>query len=259
MKRILLTHIVPCLSLAILVTAPAYAEPFNLSTSATIFWDSLRITTDPGIQITWLGSSNRTEGVGILNGSFLAQQSSNNWVDPLSFNSQSGGLIESGNATANSLSSGISWSYPSTSGNIDSLAFVRRWGNFLVEGSGTATFAIDYKLDGSRSADTSSFPVNIETSAVMNAEFQLFIPYVITYKAVQQASFIADQMGPANDSMSQEGTLTFQYGLSNGATYWIDAIVSCDAQVTVPVPEPSSLFLLGFGLIALTGYGRRKI
>jgi hypothetical protein len=178
----------------------------------------------------------------------VAKPSNNNW-DPLSYSNQFEGITTSGEATANSLSAGIVWSDPPSGTD---WIVVERGGNFQVTGSGTVTFAIDYSLAANRLIDASSLPYPfIGTSGVLEANLLLYIPFVIGLANDQHFIFLPDVRGSVNDSVSQSGTATVQYQLSDGGTYWLRA--GAQSFLTVAVSEPPTLLLLmaSFGVVGV--------
>ena len=78
------------------MAAPAYADPFNISASTTIFWNTLGITTDPGVTITWLSQPQPPQTFVFAaflpkpreSGQVIFSTSTNNW-DPVAFSNQS--------------------------------------------------------------------------------------------------------------------------------------------------------------------------
>jgi len=233
---------------AVLFSTAAYADSFNIHADATTFWDSLTVTTDPGVSITWLGTSNQTRAIHFFNSQIVDSTSRDDW-DDLSYSNQMGGVTTLGNANAHSLSTNILWSaYPP--GGTDWMN-LDRGGNFRFNGSGRVTFSIHYSLAAKRSIDAGSLPYPfIETNGVLEADLLLYIPHEITYASDQHFMFIPDVRGSANDSLSQSGTATVQYDrLEDGGTYWIRA--DAHSTVTIAAPEPSSLLLLSMGLAGI--------
>ncbi len=234
-------------ALSLLLAAPALGDSFNVSASATTFWNTLTVTTDPGVSLSWLGTSNQTEAIQFFDSITVGDQSNPNW-NPLSYSNQIGGVATSGEATAQSLSSSIAWlDYPPSGTDWMN---IQKGGNFLVTGSGNVTFTIDYSLAANRLVDASSLPYPfIQTGGVVESDLLLYIPYVNTLDYSQHFMFIPTVEGSVSDSLSQNGTATVSYYLTNGETYWIRA--EAHSIVTVGAPEPSSLAFLSFGLFGV--------
>ena len=234
----------------------ARADGFDIFGNATAYWNTLTVTTAPGVSISWLGTSNQTEALQFFNtatgSTTVADQSNPDW-NPLSYSNQMDGAVASGKATAKSLSSSILWSgsrldgQPPLSGT--DWMNVQRGGNFLVTGSGDVTFTMHYSLDADRSVNTSLLPYPfIETGGFAEADLLLYIPYVQTFDYDQHFLTIPTVVGSDKDFLSQTGTATVSSYLTSGQ-YWIQG--ESHSLVTVEAPEPSSLTLLGFGLFGV--------
>ena len=236
------------LAMSLLLSASAHGDQFNVFANATTFWDTLTVRTDPGVSITWLGTSNLTSCGQNLDGTVgVGGQSIPNW-NPVSLSTQIGGLAAFGEATTQNLSSTLDWTAYPPAGTSEMGCL--RQGNFLVTGSGNVTFTIDYSLAANRLVNASSLPYpRIETSGVMEADLLLFIPFVQGLSNSQNFMFLPHADGSVNDSLSQTGMATASSYLTNGQTYWIRA--DSDSFVSVVAPEPSSLALLGFGLFGM--------
>jgi hypothetical protein len=233
--------------MSFIVSASAYGDQFNVFGNATTFWDTLKVTTDPGVSISWLGTSNQTEAIQFFDSATVGDQSNPNW-NPLSYSNQIGGAVAAGEATSQNISSTIVWSAYPPSGT--DWMNVQKGGNFQVTGSGNVMFTIEYSLAADRLVDASSltYPF-IETGGVMEADLLLYIPFVQGLDYSQHFMLIPTVEGSVNDSLSQTGTASVSYYLNNGQTYWIQA--ESHSRVTVGAPEPSSLALLGFGLFGI--------
>lgn len=225
------------------LTAPAHAAQFSVSTDATTLWASLRVTTGPGVAITWLDTSDQTQVFHFFDNQFVAYQSSPN-LNPLLYDRQLGTVTTFGEATANSLSAGSVWSAfgPVVQPSGNDLIEVSRERNFQVTGSGTVTFAIDYSLAANRSIDASTLPYPyISSYGVVREDLSLYIPFVNTLATDSNYIFLPVVVGSVNDSLSQTGSATVQYQLSDG-TYWIRA--DSTSVLAVTAPEPPTLLLL---------------
>ena len=97
------------LAMSLLLSASAHGDQFNVFANATTFWDTLTVRTDPGVSITWLGTSNLTSCGQNLDGTVgVGGQSIPNW-NPVSLSTQIGGLAAFGEATTQNLSSTLDW------------------------------------------------------------------------------------------------------------------------------------------------------
>jgi len=142
--------------MSLLLSASAHGDQFNVFANATTFWDTLTVRTDPGVSITWLGTSNLTSCGQNLDGTVgVGGQSIPNW-NPVSLSTQIGGLAAFGEATTQNLSSTLDWTAYPPAGTSEMGCL--RQGNFLVTGSGNVTFTIDYSLAANRLVNASSLP-----------------------------------------------------------------------------------------------------
>ncbi len=243
MNRFNLRVSLVALAVGILFAAPACANPlsFDISNSSTIFWNSLRITTDPGVTINWLPPQFSAIFGAAVNGNSSNYPGVNqSGPNPLVLNEQIGGLNVSLESSNNRLSSDLVWAN-SPSGFVTTIA--DRYQFFQVTGSGLITFAVDYSLSLNRMI--TSLPTGWEPNLTSSAELDFLSTNGIKSRQHQSIS-LPVVVGPVNDSKSQTGTLTVQYQVSDGQTYRIFGEVYTASFVSAP--EPSSLILLCIGL-----------
>jgi hypothetical protein len=235
------------------LAAPAYADPFTISANATLFWDTLRFTADPGVTITWLSQPQPPDTLAFAAffpkprepGQLIHSSSTNSW-DPVAYSDQVGsGLLMSEIASADSLSSNIVWS-DILPDHYEGVNRIERRSNFQVTGSGNITFSIDYNLTVNRSIPLLSSP---SVSGGGNADVFLDI-YAISVPGgpVYFDHAILD-IPHVNDSLSKDGTLIVQRPASDGVIYTFSSRAAGD--LIVHVPEPSSLIVLAIGFVGV--------
>lgn len=244
--------------------SPAHGDPFALSLDTKIYWDTVKLTSGPGLSITWLPLTYNTTALQFLSpafyssccatGTVVVTSSADNWGS-LSYSSELGGISASAEATATELSASVVWPNAQP-GLITDEMVISREGAFVITGSGNMTFSVDYSFAANRFVDSTLLP-NPETAGFMELNFFLYTPYVTTYAGTQVVENLPFVRGSVNDPVSQSGTATFSYSVSDG-TYWLRAQGSSFG--TVAVPEPSTLTLLSMGLavIGAANCGRRR-
>jgi hypothetical protein len=117
---------------------------------------------------------------------------------------------------------------------------------------------VDYILSVDRSIDAGMIPYpKFGSAAFSEVGLMLYIPYVKTFDSDHRSVTLPVVVNDSvTDTISQSGTATVQYDLSDGGTYWIRAYES--SFVTITASEPSSFLSLGLGLSIIAAVGLRS-
>jgi hypothetical protein len=250
---------------ALFTPAPSLAYPLSYEMSATI----TGVTLSSDVDVSWSRQDSRSASWSYLY-DFSNPASSiygpytleSGWLTPTSSTSSQGdsnksatgtGLVDNLGlkATANGM---INVPYVA-----ESWAWAALYGEFVPSEDGTITFSANYEL----------FRKNLNTGpgGYTWAEAKVFFwvmdeTGVIGEKVAEIDS--SSVYGAVNDSESLTGTLSLTQGVTDKEYYFYEwAQVqgyanNKDVAPIQPVPEPTTMLLLGSGLIGLAGYGRKK-
>jgi len=238
----------------------AYAGTIVLS-EGVIAWDTLSISTDPGMTFTWKGFADpakETAIYGLVRPDAIISQISG-W-NALSDGIVVGNLKGWGTADDHALVGSSSISQPGDK-FMELYGGASRWGVFEVQGSGTMTVSVDYSL--SYSVDIHSQPPGswVTTWAQANLELGEFIPspigggglWVPPYSEdlLRLTSLVSGSQDAVSESRS--GTLTVQYYFSEGDIGRLD--VGGHGKLWASpsnVPDAAStLMLLGASMVGI--------
>jgi hypothetical protein len=240
-----------------LIFIPAGASALTTSGSTAIIdWDTFLITLDPGVSLAWTSQDDYTYADAwndTAGGSGYTDDSSSSWdnlsswaVVGFSPDYSTGHGWTSGSEVGESV-----FASSNTSGVYGSAyAYAGRWGDFTVTGSGNITFSIDYSLT------ENLFTSGLGDYSVGNARAGLYLGNNDGYGLAEESNLYNEVYNGMTDSWSQNGTFNITLNFDDSDTGYFEAYVYNAAEVAVP--EPSTLFLLGSGLIGLAAFGCRR-
>lgn len=135
------------------------------------------------------------------------------------------------------------------------IANVRRSGSILALSDASFEFSIDYYINH----DLSTEYVGEDATAYSLLTFSLSQVHYVDGVRIVDYEVEDFANAPGN------GSLTFTADLRSGMQYGFEAdiytmvSVYSPVQAAAPVPEPSTMVLMGLGLIGLAGYGRKRL
>ena len=247
-----------CLVASVGLCTSASADPIAFS-EGVIKWDTLTISTDPGMTITWreFVDPAKEAGVWAKAGADLLHSQIAGW-GPTSIGGVSGNLAAGGVATDSQLV-GYSSISGSAGDHIATYGGAERWGIFEVHGSGSMKVSVDYSLMFDVDVKSLSPSAWVSTWAQVNLELGQFIPSPTGGGGLWAAPYSEDLLrltklasgSQEPTSQVQSGTLTAEYSFSDGnigklevgghGKLWAEGVPDYGSTAT----------LLGFGLVGI--------
>lgn len=250
-----------CIIFLTLIFIPAGASALTTSGSTAIIdWNSFLITLDPNpdtsMMLTWTYQDDYTYAYAYNDtaGSDYTEDSSSSW-DNLNSLAAVGSSPDYSTGYGWTSGSEVGESVFASSNTFGTYgyayAYAGRWGDFTVTGSGNITFSVSYSL----TQNLSTFGPGDYSGG--NALAGLYLQ-AENSDGLESSSLYNEVNNGMTDSWSQNGTFNITLNFDDGDTGYFEAYVYNDAYSEMAVPEPSTLLLLGSGLIGLAAFGCRR-
>jgi hypothetical protein len=266
-EKVLAIVFVLCFSVGGLLVCPSAHATATASSVATIDWTSFTMALGSGMGLTWTQQGDWSEAAVKHNGVQKDQQAQaggswvggSGWGDTsatASFTTANGYGTGTASTTASELKA-VSSASSNLGGNFEAGAHgwsENRSGRFVVTGTGTITFSVNYALSTTL-FETLARPNDL---AMSNVEAGLYLLNNTSPANALDAQSIWKPHWdpPLNGTLSKAGTLNVSLLFNDGDTGYFAAMVTSGSEAS-SVPLPSALYLLAPGLACIVGLRRR--
>ena|GEM_PF-2303075 len=237
------------------LAGPASVHAAAVSKSkALLDWGSFEIILDSGMSLTWIEREEYVDAYADDDYAFDGRYSDSDYDDTSEWS-----WGETGVTASTPYAEGSGWTTTSevgetvwalADGSYNTYAYAdalaKRWVDFEISGSGYVTVNVDYSLDLYVSTDRAGD----EAYAYASSYIELYNYDTVDLDYDKDYLDYAVYDG-AGDAFAAGGTLTLSVWFNDGEYGGIYATVDNRAEVYSPIPEPSTMLLLGSGLLAV--------
>ncbi len=237
------------------LAGPASVHAAAVSNSTALLdWGSFEIILDSGMGLTWIERREDVVAYADDDYAFDGPYSDSDYDDTTEWS-----WGEIGVTASTPYAEGSGWTTTSEVGETvwaladgapntyaSAWAFADRWVGFEISGSGYVTVNVDYSLD-----------LYVSTDRAGDEAYAYASSYIELYSSSGDWDYDEDFLDyavydGAGDAFAAGGTLTLSVWFNDGEYGEIYAEVYNDAEVySAPIPEPSTMLLLGSGLLAV--------